>query len=64
MGKQVINMNRDELVEECRTRGINAEETASRADLLMRINLFDEGMRAADLPHPTVKSCTAQSTSR
>jgi len=52
MGKQVINMNRDELVEECRTRGINAEETASRADLLMRINLFDEGMRAADLPAP------------
>jgi len=52
MGKQIINMNRDELVEECRTRGIQAEETASRQDLLMRVNLFDEGMRSADLEAP------------
>jgi len=49
MGKQIVNMNREELVEECRNRGINAEESATRQELLMRVNLFDEGMRQADL---------------
>jgi hypothetical protein len=55
MGKQIVNMDRNELAEECRARGINAEETASRADLLLRVQTYDEGIRAADLPAPGYK---------
>jgi len=55
MGKQVIHMDRDELTEECRARGINAEETASRNELLLRVQTYDEGMRAANLPPPGYK---------
>ena len=50
MSRQLINMDEHDLREECRKRGINAEETATRAQLLQRITLYDDGMRAADLP--------------
>jgi len=50
MSKQIVNMDVNELREECRARGMMAEETAGRAELLMRVQAYDEGVRAADLP--------------
>lgn len=52
MSKDVTNMNRDELVEECRLRGMNAEEDATRPQLMKRIILYDAGMKQSDLPPP------------
>ncbi len=43
------------LQEECRGRGIMAEETATRNDLITRIILYDAGQRKADMPEPGYK---------
>jgi hypothetical protein len=51
--KHPYQMNMDELREQCRDRGIAAEETATKPDLIDRIVLFDAGMKqAGDLPPP------------
>lgn len=55
MSKQIIHMDRNELVEECRKRGISAEEGVGRGELLMRVQAYEEGIRKADLPPPGYK---------
>ena len=50
MSKEVTNMDLNELREACRDRGMAAEETAEKAELVKRIILFDAGMKSADLP--------------
>jgi len=47
--------NLAELREECRGRGISAEETASRDELIRRCILFDAGMAQASLPEAGYK---------
>ena len=42
-------MKRNELIEACRERGIQAEESATDSELFQRIQLFDAGMAQADL---------------
>lgn len=46
----IVNMNLNQLREECRKRGIAAEETATKNDLMTRIVLVDSGQQPADLP--------------
>jgi len=52
MSKDIGNMNLTELREECRARGIAAEETATKTELLTRIVLVDGGQQPPDLPPP------------
>lgn len=49
MAKHPYQMDLKELREECRDRGISAEETAGKADLINRIILFDHSMYKPDL---------------
>jgi hypothetical protein len=50
MSKELTQMDVTELREECRKRGIAAEETATQTDLLTRIVLVDAGQQKPDLP--------------
>ena len=50
--KEIVRMNTKELQEECRKRGIAAEETATNSDLMTRCILFDSGQRQPDMPEP------------
>lgn len=49
MSKDLLTLKIPELREECRDRGMNAPETATRQDLIKSIMLYDEGMKSADL---------------
>ena len=53
--KAVVKMNTKELQEECRVRGLSAEETATNPELMTRIILFDSGQGTTDLPAPGYK---------
>ena len=55
MSKHVSQKSLKELQEECRSRGMNAEETASRTDLMERIIVYDAGMREPDIPEAGYK---------
>lgn len=52
---QLTSMNIPELREECRKRGMAAEETANKDDLITRCLLFDSNIKVADLPPPGYK---------
>ena len=53
--KDLLNKSLDDLREDCRSRGVNAEESATRQDLIERIILFDAGMKKADMPEAGYK---------
>jgi hypothetical protein len=53
--KQLIDMSIPELREECRSRGMAAEETAGKQDLITRCLLFDSNVKVADMPEPGYK---------
>jgi len=53
--KHVSTMSLDELREECRNRGLDAQEGAMRTDLMERIILHDAGLTQPDLPEPGYK---------
>lgn len=55
MSKDITRMDIPELREECRSRGIQAEETATKNDLITRIILVDAGQKQASMPPPGYK---------
>ncbi len=50
MSEDLLNKKLPELREECRDRGLTAEESANRQELIKRIMLYDAGMMEPDLP--------------